>query len=186
MGHRIETWARQTKHADGITWFLSKLEAETRADPDSELQWSVPTARSDRAYNWGDSAIAPDAVGHLITGGLHVPFYLEHELRARHPRGVVARLDPYESYYWSPEHKDDQPPFTTTLFVVDTEEVEATYVRTVARMSRMSLSILVFSQSRSVRIEATHLGSGVLGGETPVDGGSSRVALRLIGADVPL
>ena len=45
---------------------------------------------------------------------------------------------------------------------------------------------LVFSQSRSVRIEATHLGSGVLGGETPVDGGSSRVALRLIGADVPL
>ena len=143
VGHRIETWARQTKHADGITWFLSKLEAETRADPDSELQWSVPTARSDRAYNWGDSAIAPDAVGHLITGGLHVPFYLEHELRARHPRGVVARLDPYESYYWSPEHKDDQPPFTTTLFVVDTEEVEATYVRTVARMSRMSLPILV-------------------------------------------
>ena len=25
VGHRIETWARQTKHADGITWFLSKL-----------------------------------------------------------------------------------------------------------------------------------------------------------------
>ena len=45
---------------------------------------------------------------------------------------------------------------------------------------------LVFSQSRRVRIEATHLGSGVLGSETPVDGGSSRVALRLIGADVPL
>ncbi len=37
----------------------------------------------------------------------------------------------------------DQPPFPTTLFVVDTEEVEATYVRTVARMSRMSLPILV-------------------------------------------
>ena len=48
------------------------------------------------------------------------------------------------------------------------------------------IPVLVFSQSRSVRIEATHLGSGVLGGETPVDGGSSRVALRLIGADVPL
>ena len=61
MGHRIETWARQTKHADGITWFLSKLEAEARADPDSELLWSVPIARSDRAYNWGQSAIAPDA-----------------------------------------------------------------------------------------------------------------------------
>ena len=143
VGHRIEAWARQTKHADGITWFLSKLEAEARADPDSELQWSVPTARSDRAYNWGQSTIAPDAVGHLLTGGLHVPFYLEHELRARHPRGVIARLDPYESYYWSNEHKDDQPPFPTTLFVVDTEEVEDTYVRTAARMNRMSLPILV-------------------------------------------
>ena len=44
VGHRIETWARQTKHADGITWFLSKLEAEARTTPDSELQWSVPTA----------------------------------------------------------------------------------------------------------------------------------------------
>ena len=143
VGHRIETWARQTRHADGITWFLSKLEAETRADPDSELRWSVPTARSDRAYNWGDSAIAPDAVGHLLTGGLHVPFYFEHELRARHPRGVIARLRPYESYYWSPEHKDDQPPFPTTLFVVDTEEVEDTYVNTAVRMGRMSLPILV-------------------------------------------
>ena len=64
VGHRIETWAGQTKHADGITWFLSK--AEARADPDSELLWSIPTARSDRAYNWGDSAIAPDAVGEMI------------------------------------------------------------------------------------------------------------------------
>ena len=35
VGHRINTWARQTKHADGITWFFSKLEAEARADPDS-------------------------------------------------------------------------------------------------------------------------------------------------------
>ena len=143
VGHRIETWARQTKHADGITWFLSKLEAETREDPDSELQWSVPTARSDRAYNWGDSAIAPDAVGHLVAGGLHVPFYLEHELRARHPRGVIARLRPYERYYYSTEHEDDQPPFPVTLFVVDNEEVEETYVSTAARMTRMSLPILV-------------------------------------------
>ena len=143
LGHRIETWARQTKHADGITWFLSKLQAETREDSSSELQWSVPTARADRAYNWGDSAIAPDAVGHLVAGGLHVPFYLEHELRARHPRGVIARLSPYTSYYWSNEHKDDQPPFPTTLFVVDTEEVENTYVRTAARMTLMSLPILV-------------------------------------------
>ena len=143
VGHRIETLARQTRHADGITWFLSKLEAETRADPDSELEWSVPTARTDRAYNWGDSAIAPDAVGHLVARGLHVPFYFEHELRARYPRGVIARLRPYESYYWSPEHRYDQPPFPFTLFVVDTEEVEETYVSTAALRSRMSLPILV-------------------------------------------
>ena len=143
VGHRIDTWARQTKHADGITWFLSKLEAETRADPDSELLWSVPTARSDRAYNWGDAAIAPDAVGKTVAEGLEIPFYIEYELRPRHPEGVLARLSPYMSYYWSTEPGEDQPPFPTTLFVVDTEEVEATYVRTAARMSRMSLPILV-------------------------------------------
>ena len=143
VGHRIETWARQTKHADGITWFLSKLEAEARDDPDSELLWSVPTARSDRAYNWGESAIAPDAVGQMTAQGLRIPFYFEHELRARHPQGVIARLDPYESYYWSNEHKEDQPPYPVTLFVVDTEDVEDTYVRTAARMSRMSLPIFV-------------------------------------------
>ena len=143
VGHRIETWARQTKHADGITWFLSKLEAEDRADPDSELVWSVPTARSDRAYNWGESAIAPDAVGELITGGIHIPFYFEYELRARHPKGVIARLSPYRSYYWSNASKEDQPPFPVTLFVADTEEVENTYVSTAARMTTMSLPILV-------------------------------------------
>ena len=143
VGHRIETWARQPKHADSITWFLSKLEAESRADPHSELLWTVPTARSDRAYNWGQSAITPDAVGKMVAEGLEIPFYLEYELRARHPEGVLARLSPYMSYYWSPEHKDDQPPFPTTLFVVDTEEVEDTYVRTAALRSRMSLPILV-------------------------------------------
>ena len=47
------------------------------------------------------------------------------------------------SYYWSPAPEEDQPPFPTTLFVVDIEDVEATYVRTAARMSRMSLPILV-------------------------------------------
>ena len=101
------------------------------------------TARSDRAYNWGDAAIAPDAVGQLTAGRLHVPFYFEHKLRARHPRGVIARLEPYTRYYWSPEPGEDQPPFPTTLFVVDSEDVEATYVRTAARMSLMSLPILV-------------------------------------------
>ena len=142
VGHRIDTWARQTKHTDGVTWFLSELEAEARADSGSELLWSIPTAKSDRAFNWGESAIAPDAVGKLIAGGLHVPFYFEYELRARHPRGVLARLRPYTSYYWSPEPGKDQPPFPTTLFVVDTKDVEATYVRTAARMSLMSLPIL--------------------------------------------
>ena len=143
VGHRIDTWARQTKHADGITWFLSKLQSEARADPDSELLWSVPTARSDRAYNWGQSAIAPDAVGKMVAEGLEIPFYLEYELRARHPEGVLARLSPYTRYYWSTEAGEDQPPFPTTLFVVDIEDVEATYVRTAARMTRMSLPILV-------------------------------------------
>ena len=143
VGHRIETWARQTKHADGITWFLSKLEAEARADPGSELEWSVPTARSDRSYNWGDSAIAPDAVGQMTAQGLRIPFYFEYELRARHPRGVIARLRPYTSYYHSNEPGDDQPPYPVTLFVVNTEEVEDTYVRTAAHLSRMSLPIFV-------------------------------------------
>ena len=142
-GHRIETWARQTRHADGITWFLSQLQAEARANPDSELVWSIPTARSDRTYNWGDSAIAPDAVGQMTAQGLRIPFYFEYELRARHPRGVLARLRPYTRYYHSNEPKDDQPPYPVTLFVVDTEEVEATYVRTAAHMSRMSLPIFV-------------------------------------------
>ena len=143
MGHRIETWARQTKHADGITWFLSKLEAEARANPDSELAWSVPTARSDRTYNWGDSAIAPDAIGQMTTGILRIPFYFEYELRARHPRGVRARLRPYTSYYHSTEPGEDQPPYPVTLFVVDTEEVEATYVSTAAGMTLMTVPVLV-------------------------------------------
>ena len=143
VGHRIDTWARQMRHADGITWLLSKLEAEARADPDSELLWSVPTARSDRAYNWGQSAIAPDAVGKMVAEGLQIPFYLEYELRARHPEGVLARLSPYTRYYWSTEPGEDQPPFPTTLFVVDTEEVEATYVRTASQLATMSLPILV-------------------------------------------
>ena len=142
-GHRIETWARQTRHADGITWFLSQLQAEARADPDSELAWSVPTARSDRTYNWGDSAIAPDAIGQMTAQGLRIPFYFEYELRARHPRGVLARLRPYTRYYHSNEPGEDQPPYPVTLFVVDTEEVEATYVSTAARMTLMTVPVLV-------------------------------------------
>ena len=75
----------------------------------------------------------------MIAWGLHVPFYFEHELRARHPRGVIARLSPYTSYYWSNEPREDQPPFPTTLFVVDNEDVEATYVRIAARMMLSSM-----------------------------------------------
>ena len=146
LGHRIHTWQRQTSHADGITWFLSELAAEARADAGSDLQWSVPTARSDRAFNRGEDAIAPDAVGHLLTGGLHVPFYLEHELRTRHPRGVAARLRPYSHYYRSDAPSNDQPPFPTTLFLVDTEEVAETYASTASRMTSMALPILVSSR----------------------------------------
>ena len=156
VGHRIETWARQTQHADGITWFLSKLQAEARADPHSELLWSVPTARSDRAYNWGDYAIAPDAIGQMTAEGLQIPFYFEYELRARHPRGVRARLRPYTRYYHSNEPKEDQPPYPVTLFVVDTEEVEATYVSTAADMTLMTVPVLV-----SCRPVLSH--TGILG-----------------------
>ncbi len=145
-GHHILTWERQTGHADGITWFLSELAAEAQADGASELQWSVPAARADRAFNRGEDAIAPDAVGHLLTNGLHVPFHFEHELRARHPRGVAARLRPYLRYYRSDAPRGDQPPFPTTLFLVDTEEVAETYVSTVSHMTAMSLPILVSSR----------------------------------------
>ena len=143
LGHRIETWARQTRHADGVTWFLSELAAEARATADSQLTWSVPTAKTDRAFNWGESAIAPDAVGHLVADGLHIPFYLEHELRARHPKGVLARLRPYTDYYHSNAPETDMTPFPVTLFVVDNEEVEETYARTASRMNLMTLPILV-------------------------------------------
>jgi len=143
LGHRIETWARQTRHADGVTWFLSELAAEARATAESELTWSIPTAKTDRAFNWGESAIAPDAVGHLIVDGLHVPFYLEHELRARHPKGVLSRLRPYTRYYHSNAPETDMAPFPVTLFVVDNEEVEETYARTASRMNLMTLPILV-------------------------------------------
>ncbi|MDE2780749.1 MAG: replication-relaxation family protein [Chloroflexota bacterium] len=146
LGHRILTWQRQTGHADGITWFLSELAAEARAEDASELQWCIPTARSDRAFNRGEDAIAPDAVGHLLVNDLHVPFYLEHELRARHPRGVLARLRPYIRYYRSDAPRDDQPPFPTTLFMVDTEDVAETYASTASRMPAMKLPILVSSR----------------------------------------
>ena len=143
VGHRIDTWRRQTRHTDGITWFLSKLAAEARDAPDSELLWSVPTAKTDRAFNWGRAAIAPDAVGKVLAGNLEVPFYLEYELRTRYPRGVRRRLKPYMRYYWSHAPEKDQPPFPITLFVVDTLEVEETFRNTAAAMSLMTHPVLV-------------------------------------------
>ena len=91
-----------------------------------------------------------------------MPFYFEYELRARHPRGVIARLSPYDELLLvSNEHKEDQPPYPVTLFVVDTEEVEDTYVRTAARMSRMSLPIFVSCIPAAVQHRDTWTGHGV-------------------------
>ena len=59
------------------------------------------------------------------------------------PGESLPAWTPYESYYWSPAPKEDQPPFPTTLFVVDTEEIEDTYVRTASQLATMSLPILV-------------------------------------------
>ena len=151
LGHRILTWQRQTGHADGITWFLSELATEARTEDASELRWSIPTAPSDRAFNRGEDAIAPDAVGHLLAGGLHLPFYFEHELRARHPKGVLARLRAYTHYYHSNAPGEDMAPFPVTLFVVDNEEVEETYARTAALMNLMTLPILVSSADTLTR-----------------------------------
>ena len=60
-----------------------------------------------------------------------------------HPKGVLARLRPYTRYYHSNAPGEDMPPFPTTLFVVDSEEVEETYARTAAGMNLMTLPILV-------------------------------------------
>ncbi|MYA49675.1 MAG: TrmB family transcriptional regulator, partial [Chloroflexi bacterium] len=68
LGHRIDTWARQTRHADAVTWFLSELAAETLADDSSELLWTLPTERATRSVRRGEPVIAPDAVGELIAG----------------------------------------------------------------------------------------------------------------------
>ena len=143
LGHRIDTWARQTRHADAVTWFLSELAAETRADATSELPWTLPTERAARSVRHGEPAIAPDAVGELIAGDSRVPFYLECEHRARHPRGVSAKLRPYMRYYCSGEPENDHPPFPFTLFVVDGQDVEETYVRAASVMRSMTVPVLV-------------------------------------------
>ena len=90
------TWATASRRGRGRRSTPTASRGSSRSfrprpgpNPDSELEWSVPTARSDRAYNWGDYAIAPDAIGQMTADGLQIPFYFEYELRARHPRGVV-------------------------------------------------------------------------------------------------
>ena len=143
LGHRIDTWTRQTKHADAVTWFLSELESETRVDAASELLWTIPTERATRSVRRGEPVISPDAVGYLMAGESRVPFYLECEHRARHPRGVRAKLRPYVRYYSQGKPEDDHPPFPFTLFVVDKEDVEETYVRTTTVMRSMTVPVLV-------------------------------------------
>ena len=158
VGHRIDTWARQTKHADGITWFLSKLEAEARDRPRQRAAVVRPHRQ--------------------VRPGLQLGRF-GHRTRRRgaddSPSGLHDTVLPSSTSYapvtpgeslpaWTPmrattgphEHKEDQPPYPTTLFVVDTEEVEDTYVRTAARMSRMSLPIFV-----SCRAVLSH--TGILG-----------------------
>ena len=110
FGHRTHTPQRQTGHADGITCFVSERAADDRAGGASERQWYVPTARSYRTFNQGDDATAPGALSHLMTIGLHVPFSFEHELRARHPKGVAAGLRPNSRYYASDVCAPGQPP----------------------------------------------------------------------------
>ena len=156
LGHRIDTWARQTKHADAATWFLSALESETRLDASSRLLWTLPTERATRSVRHGEPVISPDAVGYLIAGESRVPFYLECEHRARHPRGVRAKLKPYLRYYGQGKPEYDHPPFPFTLFVVDSEDVEETYARTTSVMRSMTVPVLVSSSPVLER-------SGILG-----------------------
>ena len=95
VGHRIDTWARQTKHADGdhLVPLRSWMRKPGPRRPASCCGRSPPPGPT-AAFNWGESAIAPDAVGKVVAAGLHVPFYLEYELRARHPRGVAGSPEP--------------------------------------------------------------------------------------------
>ena len=122
---------------------LMELAAETRDDPSSELLWTLPTERAVLPARRDEPSIAPDAVGDLFAGESNVPFYLECEHRARHPRGVWARLWPYVRYYRHGKPEDDHPPLPFTLFVVDGEDVEETYVRTSARMDVMTVPVPV-------------------------------------------
>ena len=131
------------------------MAAETRDAPGSALLWVAPEWRSERKYHWNRRSITPDAVGVLIADRTRIPFFLEYERRARHPAGVRQKLGPYARYYRSSDIDGDMPPFPITLFVVDSEDVESTYVATAAAMG-LSLPILVSSKPALAR-------AGILG-----------------------
>ena len=65
-GGRSDTWARQTRHADAVTWFLSELESATRLDASSRLLWTLSAERAARPIGRGEPVIVPDAVGYLM------------------------------------------------------------------------------------------------------------------------
>ena len=144
-GHLIDTWANRTAHTDGITWWLSRLAAEARLLPGSALLWWAPEAWSTRPFPWNEHAIAPDAVGELVTEGRHLHFFLEYERRARNPSGIVPRLEKYQAYYASDDTRGDLPGLPLCLFVVDTERVAGTYVATARADRLLRLPILVSS-----------------------------------------
>ena len=144
-GHLMDTWAARTAHTDGITWWLSRLVAETRRSPGSALLWWAPEAWSTRPFHWNEHAIAPDAVGELVTDGRHLHFFLEYERRARNPSGIAPRLERYQEYYASDDTLRDLPGFPLCLFVVDTERVAGTYVATARAYRLLRLPILVSS-----------------------------------------
>ena len=145
QGHLIDTWAARTAHTDGITQWLSRLAAEARPRPGSALLWWAPEAWTSRPFHWNEHAIAPDAVGELVTEGRHVSFFLEYERRARNPSGIVPRLEKYQAYYASDDTRGDLPGFPLCLFVVDTERVAETYVATARADRLLRLPILVAS-----------------------------------------
>ena len=143
LGHRILTWARQTAHADGIAWFLPELAAEARADDGSELQRPMPPLRAGPQPGRGGHRSRP---GGTPADRRPARALLLRVRAARPPPRGRGRLRPYIRYYRSDTSAEDQPPFPTTLFMVDTEEVAETYASAAFRMPAMSLPILVSSR----------------------------------------
>ena len=139
-------WSNLPEHTRGLSWILSKLGGEARADRSIGQMLFTPEWRCRRGYHHGERTFTPDAVVELIMNDRRVSFFLEYERRARYGAGVRRRLTPYELYYESPFTEGDLPPSPYTLFVVDGEEVAQTYVNTAAGM-RLRLPILVSSVS---------------------------------------